>query len=130
MQLVEFVALSKRNKGCLNSFIAIRSNAKPNTRSYYFLKNQRLNYLFKHLWQFSQMPMATYESLFLQHLPKCQLKITIHPKTSDSEVAQQIQDYYLFLKLIITILKFNWLLSLLFRESNQIHSHQTFFKNY
>jgi hypothetical protein len=95
MQLVDFVTLYKRNKGCLNSFIAIRSNAKPNTRSYYFLKNQRLNYLFKYLWQYSQMPMASYESLFLQHLPECLSTINLHPNTSDSEISQQIQDYYL-----------------------------------
>jgi hypothetical protein len=94
MRLVEFVMLYKRNKGCFNSFLTIRSNPQENIPSYYFRNIKSLNSLFKTIFQSSNMSLSSFESFFLQKLPKCLSQVNVNFNTSENEASNLIKDYF------------------------------------
>ncbi len=94
MRLVEFVVWFKRNKGCINSCLVIRSNPKVNSPSYYFRNVKVLNDIFKDLLRLSQISISSFECLFLKYLPECLSQIKLDSSPSDFEVSNQIKEYF------------------------------------
>jgi hypothetical protein len=94
MRLVDFVSLFNRKNTCINSHLVIRSNSKPNSRSYYFRNVKPLNDLFKEIFRLSQLQMSSFEALFLKNLPDCLSQIELTSNTSDHEISNKIKAFY------------------------------------
>ena len=94
MRLFDFVVWFKRNNGCINSCLDIRSNPKVNSPSYYFRNVNALNNIFKELLRSSQISISSFESLFLNFLPECLSQINLDSSTSDFDVSNQIKEFF------------------------------------